>query len=81
MCLGLPGRVVEVTPGYDLAKVDVAGVVRDINIGLLDEPPAVGQYILIHTGFALELMTEQQAADALNVFADGSMTGEPEWTA
>jgi hydrogenase expression/formation protein HypC len=80
MCLGLPGRIVDVTPGSDLARVDVAGVVRDINIGLLDEQPGIGQYILIHTGFALEVMTAEEAADALAVFGDGSMTGEPEWT-
>lgn len=77
MCLGIPGRIVAVEPGNDLAQVDVAGLVREINIGLLDEPPAVGQYILIHIGFALELMSEEQAADALRVFSDGDTMGSP----
>ncbi|MCU1655448.1 MAG: hydrogenase assembly chaperone HypC/HupF [Pseudonocardiales bacterium] len=74
MCLGIPGRIVEIGPGSDLARVDVAGVVRDISLGLLDGPWAPGDYILIHSGFALERMTAEEARDALTVFDDGDMT-------
>ena len=80
MCLGIPGRIVEVEVGNDLAKVDVAGVVRDINLALLDGPFHPGEYILIHSGFALERMTPEQARDALAVFDDGDMTSSmPPW--
>lgn len=75
MCLGIPGRIVVIEPGNDLAQVDVAGVVREINVCLLDGALSPGDHILIHSGFALERMTAEQAADALTVFADGSMTG------
>jgi hydrogenase expression/formation protein HypC len=68
VCLGIPGRVVGVEPGSDVAKVDVAGVVRDINIALLEPRPTAGEHILIHSGFALERMTEEEARDALAVF-------------
>jgi hydrogenase expression/formation protein HypC len=74
MCLGIPGRIVEITPGSDLARVDVAGVVREIDLGLLDGPFEPGDYILIHSGFALERMAADEARDALDVFADGSKT-------
>jgi len=74
MCLGIPGRIVEVLDGGDVALVDVAGVVREINLGSLDGPFEAGEHILIHSGFALERMTEQEAQEALNVFRDGSMT-------
>jgi hydrogenase expression/formation protein HypC len=74
MCLGIPGRIVEVLDGGDVALVDVAGVVREINLGILDGPFEPGAYILIHSGFALEHMSAEQAADALRVFSDGSMT-------
>lgn len=77
MCLGIPGRVVQVEPGTDLARVDVAGMVREINLALLDGPFAPGDYVLIHSGFALERMTADEARDALNVFADGELTGRP----
>jgi hydrogenase expression/formation protein HypC len=79
MCLGIPGRIVSVEPGNDLAQVDVAGVVREINLALLDGPFLPGEYILIHSGFALERMTEEQAREALSVFEDGDMTSSSVW--
>jgi hydrogenase expression/formation protein HypC len=79
MCLGIPGRIVSVEPGNDLAQVDVAGVVREINLALLDGPFLPGEYILIHSGFALERMTEAQAHEALSVFEDGDMTSSSVW--
>jgi hydrogenase expression/formation protein HypC len=69
VCLGLPGRLVEIAPGTDLARVDVAGVVREINLGLLDGPWSPGDYVLIHSGFALQRMTAEDAELALQVFA------------
>jgi hydrogenase expression/formation protein HypC len=59
---------------YSIALVDVLGVAREINLSLLDGPFNADDYILIHSGFALERMTAQQARDALDVFADGDMT-------
>lgn len=68
MCLGIPGRVVEMVPGYSdqLALVDVEGAVRKVNIGLLDEAPAPGQWVLIHMGFAVELTDEAGAERAMD---------------
>ena len=68
--MGIPGRVVAVEVGNDLARVEVAGVVREINMGLLEDPVSAGDYILIHSGFALERMSLDQARDALQVFQD-----------
>jgi hydrogenase expression/formation protein HypC len=65
MCLGLPGRVVSADAGAELVDVDVAGVVRQINVCLLDGAWAPGDWMLIHSGFALERMTPGQARDAL----------------
>ena len=68
MCLGIPGLIVELDPERsDLAKVDVSGVKRAINIGLLeDEDLQPGDWILIHVGFALSKIDEEEAAAALN---------------
>ena len=67
MCLGIPGRVVEMVDGYadQLALVDVVGAERRINIGMLDAPPRPGDWVLIHMGFALEVVDEEDAARAL----------------
>jgi hydrogenase expression/formation protein HypC len=73
MCLGIPGEVVELyLDRDDLAMVDVSGVRRAINIGLLegDERPVVGDWILIHVGFALSKIDEKEAAAALE-FLEG----------
>ncbi len=67
MCLGIPGQIVELDPGNDqLAKVDIAGVGRTINIGLLlDEGVVPGDWVLIHVGFAMSRIDEEEAALAL----------------
>ena len=72
MCLGIPGEVVELYDDRpDLAKVDVSGVRRAINIGLLEgEDIRPGDWILIHVGFALSKIDEEEAAAALN-FLEG----------
>jgi hydrogenase assembly chaperone HypC/HupF len=67
MCLGIPGRVVAMVPGYgdQLALVDVEGATRKVNIGLLDEPPAPGQWVLLHMGFAVETTDAGGAEQAM----------------
>lgn len=75
MCLGVPGRIVEMSGGRpDVVRVDVQGVVRDINVALLeDAPPGIGDWLMIHLGFALERMTEAEAMDALGLLKDEAM--------
>jgi hydrogenase expression/formation protein HypC len=72
MCLGIPGEVIEFLPEQpDLAKVDVSGVRRVINVGLLtDDMPKPGEWVLIHVGFALSKIAEAEAASALS-FLEG----------
>ena len=68
MCLGIPGEVIEILPDQpELARVDVSGVKRAINIGLLSDDPVVpGDWILIHVGFALSKIDEQEAKAAMD---------------
>ncbi|HVW46415.1 MAG TPA: HypC/HybG/HupF family hydrogenase formation chaperone [Solirubrobacterales bacterium] len=65
MCLAIPGLVLEVVDEENrLAKVDVAGVRRNVNIGLLDdggEPLGPGDWVLIHVGFAISRVDEEEA--------------------
>jgi hydrogenase expression/formation protein HypC len=72
MCLGIPGEVAELLSDRpDLAKVDVSGVKRVINIGLLDrETLQPGDWVLIHVGFALSKIDEDEARAALE-FLEG----------
>jgi hydrogenase expression/formation protein HypC len=68
MCLGIPGEVVEIVDSNrQLAKVDVVGVRRNVNIGLLEDDGGVvpGDWVLIHVGFAMAKIDEAEAARAL----------------
>ena len=71
MCLAIPGRIVDVIDEANrLATVDVAGVQRTINIGLLDEDGAGvgrGDWVLIHVGFALSQVDEEEAHATLKL--------------
>jgi hydrogenase expression/formation protein HypC len=71
MCLGIPGEVVEVRPDQpDLAVVEVSGVRRLINVGLLeDDPVGPGDWVLIHVGFAMAKIDEAEAAATLEFLA------------
>lgn len=67
MCLGIPGQVVGFSEETDqLAKVEVTGVRRNINIGLVkDEGLEIGDWVLIHVGFAMSIIDEDEAAHAM----------------
>ena len=78
MCLGIPGRVVALTANPHLATVEVSGVERAINVGLLQEDGGVepGEWVLIHVGFALnKLSTDevQLALQSLQMMAEGQV--------
>jgi hydrogenase expression/formation protein HypC len=61
VCLAIPGQILEVVDeSLRLAKVDVAGVQRTINIGLFDDV-GVGDWVLIHVGFAISVVDEDEA--------------------
>lgn len=68
MCLGIPGQVVEISEETtDLAKVDVGGVKRSVNVGLLtEEGIGPGDWVLIHVGFALSKIDEEEAQSTIS---------------
>jgi hydrogenase expression/formation protein HypC len=71
MCLAIPGHVVELVDDANrLAKVDVGGVVRNVNVGLLDRDGVgvvPGDWVLIHVGFALSKVDEEEAHATLGL--------------
>ena len=71
MCLAIPGQVVEIVDERNrLARVDVAGVLRNVNIGLLDGDGAgavPGDWVLIHVGFAMSKVDEEEARATLGL--------------
>jgi hydrogenase expression/formation protein HypC len=80
MCLAIPGKIVEVfSDNPDSAMVDIVGVRRRIDLGLLhDDKPVAGDWVLIHVGFAMSKISETDALDQMNTLRalgeiDGAM--------
>ncbi|BAY66008.1 hydrogenase assembly chaperone HypC/HupF [Calothrix brevissima NIES-22] len=76
MCLGIPGQIVEITDNNNkLAIVNVGGVKRQVNIAcIVDEqhPPeaCIGNWVLVHVGFAMNRINEQEAAETLKMLEE-----------
>ena len=75
MCLAIPAQVVELRDG-DNALVDLAGVRKEISLSLVDDV-AVGDYVIVHVGYALNKLDPEEAAKTLALFAEiGQLGGE-----
>jgi hydrogenase expression/formation protein HypC len=77
MCLAIPGQIVELFPDQPTAAmIEVAGVRRRIDLGLLqDNLPLRGEWVLIHVGFAMSKISEEEAVDQMRTLR---MLGEVE---
>lgn len=77
MCLAIPGKIIEISSAnQDSALVDVVGVRRRVDLGLLqDDKPIPGDWVLIHVGFAMSKISEQDALDQMHTL---QMLGESE---
>jgi hydrogenase expression/formation protein HypC len=75
MCLGIPGRIVDVPDRQaGLATVDISGVRRSVSVARVDEPAAPiepGDWVLVHVGFALSRIDEAQAHETLELLRQG----------
>ena len=78
MCLGIPGQIVEIVDDQNhIAKAEVSGVRRNVNIGLLTEGEdavGIGDWVLIHVGFAMSKIDEEEARETRRFL---EMLGEP----
>jgi hydrogenase expression/formation protein HypC len=68
MCLAIPALIVE-KEGVK-ARADVGGVVREISLELIDRPADVGDYVLLHAGFAIHRLEREEAEETLKLMRD-----------
>lgn len=67
MCLGIPMKVIAVD-GY-LARCEAKGVERDVSLFMMqDEPVDIGEFVMVHVGYAIQKMTEQDARSAWEIY-------------
>jgi len=71
MCLAIPARVVELMEG-DGARVDLGGVRKEISLALVDDV-AVGDYVIVHVGYALSKLDPDEAEKTLALFAESGL--------
>lgn len=74
MCLAIPARIIEIISG-DSAVIDLDGVRKQVSIALLDQV-AVGDYVIIHVGYALQKIDPDEARRTLELMADWGSTVE-----
>lgn len=72
MCLAVPMKVVELND--NTAKVEVGGTQRTIGLDIIDPKPIIGEYVIVHAGFAINVIDEEEAQVILNDFRE--MLGE-----
>jgi hydrogenase expression/formation protein HypC len=77
MCLAIPGRIVDISPDHpNTAVAELVGVRRNVDLGFLQHnPPVGGDWVLIHAGFAMSKISEDDALDRMGILR---MLGEPE---
>lgn len=69
MCLSIPSKVVEINE-ENIATVDTMGVRRQVSLDLMGEPVDVGEYLLIHVGFAMNKIDEADALESLKLYRE-----------
>lgn len=66
MCIAIPGKIISIDAPR--AKVDFNGNIVDVNVGLID--PVVGEYVLVHAGCAIEVMSRDRALELIELFQE-----------
>ncbi len=72
MCLAIPAQVVSIETGGDNASVSVGGISKTVSLALVDDVQ-VGDYVLVHVGFALNKISVEEAELTLQLFAEAGM--------
>ncbi|MBN2405810.1 MAG: HypC/HybG/HupF family hydrogenase formation chaperone [Coriobacteriia bacterium] len=77
MCLAIPAKIVEQPEGSPVATVDILGVTRQVNVMMVPNAKP-GDHILVHAGFAIEVISEQFAAETLEIIKEYGIPTEYE---
>lgn len=70
MCLSIPSKITAIETESNIATVDTMGVERKVSLDLLGDPVAIGDYVLIHVGFAMNKIDEEDALESLKIYRE-----------
>lgn len=82
MCLGIPGRIVAITDdaGLKMGTIDFGGVRREVCLAYLEDDVEVGDYAIVHVGFAISTVDEEEAKRTFELLKEMGELDELEWT-
>ncbi|NMC48234.1 MAG: HypC/HybG/HupF family hydrogenase formation chaperone [Desulfovibrio sp.] len=69
MCLAVPMEIIAIAD--NVADVEIGGVKRQVRLDIIDEAPAVGDYVIVHAGFALRRLDREDALEIIKLFQEG----------
>jgi len=69
LCLAIPAKIIKIIDD-NFVLADFGGVEREINIGILGEEISIGEYVLVHTGFAVSKIEEEDALETLSMWSE-----------
>lgn len=72
MCLAMPAQVVEISENGEQARVSLGGVLKEVSLALVEDVQ-VSDYVLLHVGFALNKLSEEEAHKTLALFAEAGL--------
>jgi hydrogenase expression/formation protein HypC len=75
MCLAVPAKIIDIDRATDMATVALGEIEKQVSLALLDGVE-VSDYVLIHVGYALHKISEEEAAKTLDIFAEAGLLGE-----
>ena len=78
MCLSIPSKITKIDKENNIATVDTMGVTRNASLELIDQDVVIGDYVLIHIGFAMNKIDEKEALESLEVYKEIIKTIEEE---
>jgi len=70
MCLSIPSKVVEIDEEMNIATVDTMGMQRKVSLDLMADPCQLGDYVLIHVGYAMNVIDEADALESIKVYEE-----------
>ena len=81
MCLGIPGRIVELRDesGFPMGLVDFGGVRREVCLSYVKHDVSLGDYVIVHVGFAISKVDEEEARRTFEVLREMSLLDELDW--
>lgn len=69
MCLAVPMEIIAIAD--NVADVEIGGVKRQVRLDIIDEAPAIGDYVIVHAGFALRRLDREDALETIKLFQEG----------